>query len=348
MIKKLVFILFFFIGCSHAQLGLFKYGTFYGGIGINNSLDEANTYTIQENILSETSIDNKFNYRISYGFRRLARLNFEQKGKSYIDGSETMWGMFRSSLFTGLEYNLGYEKIRDRGLSFTNSDYWFRYLGNFYQIKLQTRNLEGIDLKYEQIDLRLKKDIKSFRISLGAVYRFHKAYGVNPFSRDFNNSSDFQAVAKELGYITDYYFLDINNNGLHDRTEQSFYRWYFQDEIIADNTSEFLKYHYSGIINQYNKDEIELLGTHRTISCVIGLNWYKYNDTYHSLLWLNVLPYNEPLTDYGYKGQTDYEIGALIQKDLFNGLAFYLEATYLSYLSKQNYNIKTGLNFIIK
>ena len=58
---------------SHAQLGVFKYATFYGGVGLNNSLNEANTYTIQNNILTETSIDNKFNYRISYGFRRFRR-----------------------------------------------------------------------------------------------------------------------------------------------------------------------------------------------------------------------------------------------------------------------------------
>ena len=69
----LVFVLML-ICCNKcdAQLGVFKYGTFYAGIGLNNSLNEANTYTIQNGLLTQTSIDNKYNYRIAVGFRRLA------------------------------------------------------------------------------------------------------------------------------------------------------------------------------------------------------------------------------------------------------------------------------------
>ena len=333
---------------STAQLGVFKYATFYGGVGLNNSLNEANTYTIQNNILTETSIDNKFNYRISYGFRRLARLNFEHKGKSYIEGTETKWGMFRSSLLNGLEYNLSYENVRDRGLAFSNSDYWLRYLGSFYQLKLQSTNLEGIDLKYQQIDLRLKTDVKAFRFTMGATYRFHNAYGINPFEIDFSTSDDFLSVAEELGYYSEYYFIDANNNLHLDREEQSFYRWFYNGNVIAETTSEFFKYQYSGIINRYNRDQIDLLGIQQTLSAVVGFNYYKYNDTYHTLIWCNVLPYNKPITSYGYSGAIDYEVGALVQKDITKNMAFYLEAVYLSYFNRENYTIKTGLNYIIK
>ena len=331
-----------------AQLGVFKYGTFYAGVGLNNSLSEDNTYTIQNGLLSETSIDNKYNYRIAIGFRRLARLNFEQKGKSYIDGSETKWGMFRSSLLNGLEYNFSYENVRDRGLAFSNSDYWLRYLGNFYQLKIQATDLQGINLKYQQIDLRLKAEAKDFRFTIGAVHRFHDAYGIDAFARDFNTADDFESIAEELGYYKEFYFIDLNNNNHLDRLEQSFYRWFFQDNIIAETTNEFFKYHYSAIINRYNREQIELLGIQQTLSAVVGVNWYKYNDTYHTLFWCNVLPYNKPITEHGYNGGTDFELGALIQKDITKNLAFYMEAVYLSYFDRENYNIKTGLNYIIK
>ena len=350
--KKYIFLLLvLLIVCCNkcdAQLGLFKYGTFYAGVGLNNSLNEANTYTIQNGLLTETSIDNKYNYRIAYGFRRLARLNFESKGKSYIDNSETKWGVFRSSLLNGLEYNFSYEKVRDRGLTFSNSDYWLRYLGSFYQLKLQSTNLQGIDLKYNQIDLRLKANIRAFRVSLGGVYRFHNAVGINPFTRDFNTTDQMEDIAKELGYYNEFYFIDVNNNGHLDRLEQSFYRWYFDGNVIAETTNEFFKYQYSQIINRYNQEQIELLGIQQTLSAVVGFNWYKYNNTYHTLVWANVLPYNKPITNDGYTGGTDYEIGALIQKDITKNLAFYLEAVYLSYFDRENYNIKTGLNYIIK
>ena len=348
------YVLLLFIFClvlcdkCTAQLGLFKYSTFYGGVGLNNSINEESTYSIQNNQLSETSIDNKFNYRISFGWRRLARLNFESKGQKYFDGSETKWGVFRSSLMNGLEYNFSHERIRDRGIEFVNSDYWLRYLASFYQIKFQASNLEGIDLKYEQIDLRLKKDIKNWRLSVGAIYRFHNAYGVNPFNRDFNSDDGFQNIAEQMGYYNEFYFIDNNNNNHLDRTEQSFFRWLYDENVIAETTNEFFKYHYSGIVNTYNKNQIEILGTQQTLSAIVGANWYKYNNTYHTLFWANFIPYNKPLTEYGYENGIDYELGALIQKELTKNMAFYLEFVYLTYFKRENFNIKTGLNYIIK
>lgn len=344
----LFILLLIFSNKCHAQLGLFKYGTFYTGIGLNNSINEANTYSIQDNILTETSVDNKYNYRFSVGFRRLARLSFESKGKSYIDGSETKWGLFRSGLLNGLEYNLNYEKIRDRGLTFENYSYWIRSLHKSFLIKLESTNLGGIDLKYNQLDLRLKKDIKSFRFSIGMAHRVHNAYGVDPFSRDFSDDEEWEEIAQELGYYNEFYFIDLNNNNHLDRLEQSFFRWYFEGEEVASNTDEFFKYHYSGIINRYNREEINILGNQHTLSNIMGGSFYKYNATHHTLLWCNVLPYHIALTDYGYDGGLDFEIGALIQKELTKNLAFYLEAVYLSYFKRKNYNIKTGLNYIIK
>ena len=83
------FVLLLF-ACSkcNAQLGIFKYSTVYGSVGINQVLDEVNTYTIQDGILTETTSDNKYNYRYAFGIRRLARLSMENK-TSYKDGTET-------------------------------------------------------------------------------------------------------------------------------------------------------------------------------------------------------------------------------------------------------------------
>ena len=345
-----LFFVFLFVLSTkcNAQLGLFKYSTFYSGISLQNSLNETNTYSIQNGILSETSIDNKFNYRIAYGFRRLARLNFESKVKSYINGGETTWGVFRSSLLSGLEYKLAHEIIRDRGLEYNNVRLWARYLGGFYQFKIESTNLEGVDLKYKQLDLRLKKDIRALQLTLGGCYRFHNAVGVDPFSRDFNTSDSFIDIAEQLGYYSEFYFIDLNNNNHLDRLEQSFYRWYFKGNEIASTTNEFLKYHYSGIVNQYNREQIDSLGIQQTLSIIAGASWYKYNDKYHTLLWANVLPHHKPITEYGYTGGIDYEVGALIQKEFKKNMSFYLEGVYLSYLGRENYNINTGINYIIK
>ena len=349
--KNFIYILTFicFLLCFDkctAQLGLFKYSTFYGSVGINQVLDEVNTYTIQEGKLTETTKDNKFNYRYAFGVRRLARLSMENR-KSYKDGTETDYGKFRSALMTGLEYLVSYENVRDRGITYKNQDYFVRYLGGFYMIKLQSTNLEGIDLKYREIDFRLKKDFSKFQLSAGACFRFHPVYGINPFA--VFAGDDYIQVANDLGYESYYYWDDINNNGAVDRWESSNYGWINPvGDTIAYSHSEFMQYHYSDIVNRYNNDEINKIGNQQTLSAVIGLSYYTHKDNYHILLWTNVLPYHHALTEKGYDGDTDYEIGALIQKKITKILSIYTEGIYLNYLNRQNYNIKFGLNVLIK
>tara|TARA_R100000664_G_scaffold16331_1_gene25090 strand:- start:7234 stop:8274 length:1041 start_codon:yes stop_codon:yes gene_type:complete len=346
MIKKITYILLFISLGANAQLGLFKYSTFYGSVGINQVLDEVNTYTIENDILIETTRDNKYNYRYAFGVRRLARLSMEDR-KNYKDGTETDFGKFRSSLMSGLEYLVSYENVRDRGISYINQDYFLRYISSLYVIKLQSTNLQGIDLKYREIDLRLKKDFNKLQVSLGAVMRFHPAYSLNPFSVFSGN--DYVDVAKTLGYNTYYWFTDFNNNGFCDRTEPRGNGWIDPvGDTIASTGSEFMKYHYSDVVNKYNTDEINKMGTQRGISAVIGMSYYTHRDNYHTLIWTNVLPYHKPITEYGFSGGVDYEIGVLIQKKLTKILSIYTEGIYLRYLDRKNYNIKIGLNILIK
>mgnify|MGYP003677737969 CR=1 FL=1 len=341
-----LYILLFISINATAQLGVFKYSTFYGAIGINQVLDEANSYTIQDGILTETTTDNKYNYRYAFGVRRLARLSMEDR-KRYKDGTETDYGKFRSALLTGLEYLVSYEKVKDRGISYTNQDYFIRYISSSYIIKVQSTNLEGVDLKYKELDLRIKKDIKKFQLSAGVSIRVHPAYGVNPFS--IYNGDDYIQVANDLGYSSEYYWNDINNNSYLDRFESSSYLWIdLLGDTIAQSNSEFMQYHYSDIVNRYNNTEINKLGNQITISSVLGISYYTHKDNYHTLIWSNILLYNYAYTDYGYTGAIDYEIGALIQKKLTKIISIYTEGVYLSYLDRKNYNIKIGLNILIK
>lgn len=343
----LIFILFLlcFDKCT-AQLGVFKYSTFYGSVGINQVLDEANTYTIQNGILTETTKDNKYNYRYAFGVKRLARLSMEDR-KSYKDGTETDYGKFRSALLTGLEYLISYENVRDRGIKYINQDYFVRYLGSYYMIKLQSTNLQGIDLKYKEVDIRIKKDLNKLQLSAGAVMRVHPAYGVNPFS--IFSGGDYIDVANSLGYNTFFYWDDYNDNGYVDRNEPSFDYWTNPvGDTIAKSNSEFMQYHYSDIVNSYNSTEINKLGNQITLSAVVGISYYTHKDNYHTLVWTNILPYNYAYGDYGYSGAIDYEIGALIQKKITKIISLYSEGIYLSYLDRKNYNIKIGLNILLK
>lgn len=346
--KKILLILLLFTSISNAQIGIFKYSTFYFGGGLNATINEANKYQIIDGVLSQTNNDNGFDYRINYGVRRLARLNMESKGKTYVDGSETKWGKYRSSILSGFEYLIAVDHIRDRGISFVNQTFWGRYLSKYWLLKLENTKIESVDLKYKQIDIRLKKDINKFQISCGVVSRFHPAHGVDPFNDNFNGNNDFISVAQDLGFNQIFYWNDVNNNGLVDRLEQSFFYWTNPSgDTIANTNNEFLKYHYSDIINQYNSNEIERLGIQTTISSIFGLSFYTYENNDHTLIWFNVIPWNVPLSEFGYSDEIDYEIGALVQKSILKNVSLYGEMVYLQYLNKQNFNIKFGINLLI-
>ena len=195
--------------------------------------------------------------------------------------------------------------------------------------------------------MRLKKDINKFQLTAGLSIRFHPAYGLNPFS--IFTGDDYSSVANDLGYNTFFYWDDFNGNGYVDRNEPSYNYWTDPTgDTIAGSNSEFMQYHYSDIVNSYNSNEINKLGTQRTLSAIVGLSYYTHKDNYHTLIWSNILPYNYAYTDYGYSGAIDYEIGALIQKRITKIISIYTEGIYLSYLDRKNYNIKIGLNVLLQ
>ena len=136
-------------------------------------------------------------------------------------------------------------------------------------------------------------------MSAGAVIRVHPAYAINPF--DIFSGGDYIDVANSLGFNDFYNWNDINNNGLVDRFEDSYYYWTNPaGDTIANSNSEFMQYHYSDIVNGYNANQINKLGNQITISSVIGISYYTHRDNYHTLIWSNILPYNYAYTDYGY------------------------------------------------
>ena len=49
--KKILLILLLFTSISNAQIGIFKYSTFYFGGGLNATINEANKYQIIDGVL---------------------------------------------------------------------------------------------------------------------------------------------------------------------------------------------------------------------------------------------------------------------------------------------------------
>tara|TARA_R110002020_G_scaffold42040_1_gene123526 strand:- start:1636 stop:2658 length:1023 start_codon:yes stop_codon:yes gene_type:complete len=322
----------------------YKYATIYGGGSLNTTMTPLETYDYNNGQLIETTPNDGANYRYFIGVKKLSRYKFEKKPKFYYDGNEKNATVFRSSV-GGFEYLLQYEKIKQFGREYNNHDIWLRYLGNHIVTKIQSSNNGYIDLNYKSLDIRFKHDLSRFQLSIGSVLRYHPIYNINPFKIDFPNYNDFEAVATELGYVSEYWFIDANNNSHLDRLEQSFYRWILNGDTVAQNTAQFQDY-YSTIPAKYNRDKLAQLGNQYTYSGVVGLSYYLHLDNFFLLAYGNYFFINHKLTEYG-SDTNDYDFGIIGNLKLTRSFSIYSQLEYLNYFNRENYTINLGINLIL-
>ena len=322
----------------------YKYSTIYMGGSVNSTIQPLETYTYANGQLIETTNTDETNYRYFIGIEKLSRVKYEKKPKFYYDGTEKNASLKRSPV-DRFEYLLQYERVKQFGREYDNHTIWFRYIGEHTSTKIESSNNGYVDLQYKSLDLRFKRDLKNFRATVGGIMRYHPVYSLNPFKMDFPNSNDFEAVAEALGYEKEFWFIDSNTNGHLDRLEQSFFRWILNGNIVADNTAQFQQY-YATIPAVYNRDKLAELGNQYTLSGVVGLSYYIYQDNFFILAYGNYFFVNHKLTEYGSE-TNDYDFGITTNYKLTKTLSLYTQLEYLRYFDRENYTINLGINLII-
>jgi len=183
--RKLLLLIILFSFNAEAQFlkDIFKYSTLYASYDQNNSIQPVKSfYVTQYNYLEETTprIPNDATY--TFGLRKLAFFDYEDKDRFY-DGTETNIGQKSNEGNTnGLEYLFEMSKGKQQGDDFRNSKIFLRYLADHYIVKLEQTKNELVDLDYRSADVRFRLPIgKKLSLSIGGIYRtYQKAYGVNP------------------------------------------------------------------------------------------------------------------------------------------------------------------------
>ena len=322
----------------------YKYATVYGGGSLNATMTPIESFEYDGQLINTTNSDGA-NYRFQIGIKKLSRYKFEKKPKFYYDGTEQNATVFRSSL-NGFEYLIEYEKIKDRGLEFDNHKIWFRYLGENTSTKIESSSNGYIDLSYQSLDIRLKRDFKHLRTSLGAVLRYHPIYGENAFKNDFPNYDNFFETIDELGYSSESSWVDANMNGYFDRWEQAQVLWMnSMGDTVATSTQQMQDI-YGDLVTDYNKNWSDNQGNQYTISSVVGLSYYLYKDTFFILAYGNYFFVNKKLTDYG-SDTVDYDFGLIGNLKVTKALSLYSQLEYLNYFDRENYTINLGINILI-
>lgn len=334
--------------------GIFKYSTVYTSFTETSPLFTPEQYFVTQggdvqNITPEISND----FVVSWGIRKVARMDYENKQNKFYDGSEQTTSLNSNySSIRGLEYYINYSRGRQQGRNFKSERYFVRYSAKWWSSRIDIQKNGLICLDYKSADLRLRLPLgKKLSLSLGPIVRTHLPYGFSPIS-NYLETSPWWELAYEYGYMDHFYQIDSNNDGVLDN-----YDWWWSDpegNRIADTDLDFRKNRFTGIVNDYNERELDAIGELGTLSGVVGLDFYHYRDKFWMHLWSNIYPIHKHIYgDEAYSYETyigkndwvDHNVGLMFGWYLTPKLGIYTEYEQTKFWDKKLSYTKVGLNW---
>ena len=393
--KQLLTLLIILISSNSISQNLFKdiykdflkYGTIYVAGDIDNPKEEQKDYFVRTNpdgnlytppVVVDGTDYYDYDYRYGFGIRKIARFDYEIKGKQYYDGTESNVGLSATnSAVKGLEYVFHTEKERSRDEIYKNHRYFIKHSGKYHMLKLESRAQGKVDFKYNSADLRAKLPIgKKFSLSAGAMYRTHeRPYGYNPVEIWLNETNDAGQVVNPWYTLGFYYGYDDIYYTQQDQLGNQVSDWYWIDpdgNIVANTDLEFRDTVFAELMNQYNEEIWSELDSFGLISPVIGFDWYHYKNNF----WLHaygsyLLPYHKYVKgdeQYSYLHRNgwnmeghnemhamsdgdqweDYQAGVVFGWKLSRSIGVFAEAEYTKFWDSKIYNGSVGLNITLK
>ncbi len=384
----ITFILFFVVTQTTSQnlfekiyKDLFKYSTIYIAGDIDNPKEQPKDYFVRTNpdgglydvpVVVDGTDYYDFDYRYGFGIRKIARFDYEIKGKHYYDGTENNIGLSASnSPVSGLEYTFHFEKERSRDEIYKNHRYFIKHSGKYHMVKVESRKQGRVDFNYQSAEARAKLPIgKKFSLSAGIIYRTHeRPYGYNPIEIWLNELDEDGFPVNywyELGFL--YGFDDIYYNQV-DELGNEVSDWYWinpQGQIVANSDLEFRETVFTNLMNRFNNEIWNELDYFGVLSPVVGFDIYHYKKNF----WLHaygsyLLPYHKYIQgdiDFSYLNRNNWGLGGLKQdaegeqwEDYQLGVSFgwkisksigvFVEGEYTKFWDSKIYNSSIGLNF---
>jgi len=340
--KRIILILCLISICAQAQIeNFFKYSTFYSSATVGSPFIEREDYIAIDKGYEDVTTIHPYDYNLTFGLRKIARMDYEYKVKTWYYGTEKAVAdnvLIGNAL--GWEYLANFSFVRQRGEKFINQNYWLRYLGEKCVTKVQYVDNQRVDLRYNSIDTRFRISKGNWDFTAGLAFRMHDPYGINPIE-DFwtPGESTFNQLAGDFGYSTQYV--------------QGQWHWFNEGELIATSNDEFFKHYFGDAVASFNERELENLGIQREVSVVFGTAYYKYTENFWLHAWANILPYHYGVDEYSF----DYDQESLEWMEWDTGLVFglrinkhfgiFIEGTHQRFWMKPLYECKFGFNYLI-
>lgn len=346
----------FLISTSAFGQGLLKYSTIYSSVYAASPMEAQTEYFVtQAGDLIDVTIENPFDYRYTFGIRRVARYDYENRQNRFYDGHNQSTTSLSAAVgaVKGWEYLAQYDRGRQQGRDYINQRYFLRYLHKNFMIKGELFNQGLVDLNYTQIETRARLHLGELDFSIGVAGRQNKAYGYNPISIYLQNNAWWD-LAHEYGYQDIYYQIDYDLDDVIDN-----WNWYWikGDERVASTDEDFRRYIYGNIVNDFNKARFDEVGTLASLSAIFGVDYYHYTENFWIHSWSSILPYHRHIfgnEEFSFNNFVDgnqwidYTFGGVLGYKIGLRWGVFAEGEYMQYWDREVFTIKAGINYQIR
>ena len=321
-----------------------KYSTFYGAINGGNSLSDVDVFSVT-NGLQTATVKTPFDYSMSFGVRKIARLGYENRANVFYDGTEKSYSDAATvGKVKGFEFLLEGELARQQGISFINQHHFLRYVANNWIAKVEYLQDGFADIQYFEASERYRHRVgNKLSFNIGAVQRLAEPYGYDPLEEWMlsNGNLHYTDLAIQEGYN-----IEFDGTG-----EVAYYNP--AGSLVAENTQIWEGVVIPQVLSNYTEKKRDALDLTIQHSVVVGFDFYHFEKKWWLHSWGNLMPYHyDDGNEFSYHkyndGQwLDYSGGLIFGYNFNKSLGVFLEGKYNKYWNRNWHDFSVGMNYVI-
>ena len=328
---------------------VFKFATLYGAVNGGTSLSDEDVFSVT-NGLQQDVIETPFDYSISVGLRKIARMGYEPK-EAFKTGMETSFSDAATiGKVSGFEFLFEADYKREQGENYLDQHHFLRYVANKWIGKIEYLEDGFADIEYFEASERYRiRDIgiflhKKLSFNIGAVQRLSEPYGYDPLAEWLlsNGNLHYTHLALEEGYNVVFdgqggseYF---DPSGTTVATSIEVWEEVVIPQVLADYSEK-------------KRDQQDRTLQH---SFVVGFDYYHYKKDFWVHSWGNLMPYHyDDGSEFSYHKYNnneqwlDYSGGLIFGYKFNKHLGVFLEGKYNKYWNRKWHDFSAGVNYVI-
>ena len=323
---------------------IFKFATFYGAVNGGNSVSDVDVFSITGGLETQT-IETPFDYSISFGVRKIARLGYENRANTFYNGTENSFSDAATiGKVKGFEFLFEGDLARQQGTNFINQNHFLRYVANDWIAKVEYLQDGFADIEYFEASERYRYKIgRKLSLNIGAAQRLSEPYGYDPLEEWVlsNGNLHYTDLALQEGYSVQF-------DGQGGITYYS-----PSGSLVAENTQIWEGVVIPTVLSDYTEKKRDELSSTLQHSLVIGFDFYHYTKEFWVHSWGNIMPYHyDAGGEFSYhsynEGQwLDYSGGLIFGYKFDKHLGVFLEGKYNKYWNRNWHDFSVGVNYVI-